>query len=39
VAIVFKPDGKGASYLATVGPGRWAELGRTQEQPAVKGKR
>ena len=40
VAIVFKPDGKGASrYLATVGPAHWAELGRTQEQPAAKGKR
>lgn len=38
VAIVFKPDGKGASiYVATVGPSRWAELARAQ--PAVSGKR
>jgi phosphohistidine phosphatase SixA len=38
VAIVFKPDGGGASrYLATVGPARWAEL--AQPQPAAKGKR
>jgi len=30
VAIVFKPDGKGASrYLATINPTRWAEFGRT----------
>jgi phosphohistidine phosphatase SixA len=38
VAIVFKPDGRGASrYLATVGPTRWAELAKAQ--PAAKGKR
>jgi phosphohistidine phosphatase SixA len=40
VAIVFKPDGKGASsYVATVGPSNWAELARGQEQPTAKGKR
>ena len=38
VAIVFKPDGRGASgYVATVGPTRWAEL--AQAQPPAKGKR
>jgi len=40
VAIVFKPDGRGASaYVATVAPGRWAELGRESAQPASKAKR
>lgn len=39
VAIVFKPDGKGASsYVATVGPSYWAELARGQQSTA-KGKR
>ena len=38
VAIVFKPDGRGAShYVATVGPTRWAEL--AQAPPPAKGKR
>lgn len=40
VAIVFKPDGRGASrYLATVNPTRWAELAREQAPPAAKAKR
>ena len=40
VAIVFKPDGRGASpYVATVPPTRWAELARAQAQPATKAKR
>jgi phosphohistidine phosphatase SixA len=40
VAIVFKPDGRGASrYLATVAPTRWAELARAQAPPAAKAKR
>jgi broad specificity phosphatase PhoE len=40
VAIVFKPDGRGASrYLATVAPTHWAELARTQAQPPTKAKR
>ncbi|HEY6513006.1 MAG TPA: histidine phosphatase family protein [Burkholderiaceae bacterium] len=38
VAIVFKPDGRGAnSYVATVGPTRWAEL--AQAHPPAKTKR
>lgn len=39
VAIVFKPDGRGASrYLATIPPTRWAELGREGKPPAPKTK-
>lgn len=38
VAIVFKPDGRGASdFVATIGPSRWAEL--AQAHPPAKGKR
>lgn len=38
VAIVFKPDGRGASqYLATIDPTRWAEFAREQSSaPAAK---
>jgi phosphohistidine phosphatase SixA len=40
VAIVFKPDGRGASrYVATIPPTRWAELGREGTAPASKTKR
>jgi len=39
VAIVFKPDGRGASkYVATIDPTRWAEFGR-KAQPAGGAKR
>lgn len=34
VAIVFKPDGRGASkYVATIDPTRWAEFGRKPPAP------
>jgi phosphohistidine phosphatase SixA len=36
VAIVFKPDGRGASrYLATIDPARWVELGRKTQTPGA----
>jgi phosphohistidine phosphatase SixA len=40
VAIVFKPDGRGASqYVATIPPNRWAELGREGGSTTPKTKR
>ena len=33
VAIVFKPDGRGASkYVATIDPARWSDFGRKAQR-------